>query len=279
MMKPVKSWINLKIQKENNRDMKKYIVSILIFCVGFVPIMGQSLVEKANAEYDKDKYSSALELYLQAAKDDGTSSDLYYNIGNTYYRMGDLGRAVLNYERALILDPSNEDVKTNLEFVNSKIQTKIIADKSFIIQVADDFVGLQTSNAWATLSVICFILLIAGILLYVFSSTILLRKIGFFGGGIMAILVIVSLICSFAMKSRVEAGDKAIVVSPSVTLSTVPRIPKDKTEEAFILTSGNKITIVDSVVTKAGEVQDVWYDVKADNTHRAWLKREHIEKI
>ncbi len=259
--------------------MKKYIISILIICVGVVPVLGQTLVEKANAEYDRDKYQNALNLYLQAAQDEGTSSGLYYNIGNTYYRMGDLGRAVLNYERALLLNPSNEDARENLEFVNSKIQTKIVEEKSFVIQVIENFIGLQTSNAWATYSVICFILFIVGILLYVFSSTILLRKIGFFGGGILFMLFIVSLSCAFSMKSKVETRNKAIVVSPSVTLSTVPRIPKDKTEEAFILTAGNKVTIVDSIVNKLGESQEIWYDVKADDKHRAWLKGEHIEKI
>lgn len=259
--------------------MKKYILSILIFCVGVVPVMGQSLVEKANAEYDRDKYSDALSLYLQAAMEEGTSSDLYYNIGNAYYRMGDLGRAVLNYERALIFNPNNEEARENLEFVNSKIQTKIVEDKSFVVQVIDEFVGLQTSNSWATDSVVCFILFIVGILLYVFSSTIILRKIGFFGGGIMLICVVISLLCSYSVKSKVEAKNKAIVVSHSVTLSTVPRVPKDKTEEAFILTAGNKVTIVDSIINKVGETQEIWYDIKADDKHRAWLKREHIEKI
>lgn len=259
--------------------MKRNIISILIFCIGVVPIFGQSLLEKANSEYNNDNYNRALELYLQVAVEEGSSSDLYYNIGNTYYRLGDLGHAVLNYERALLLNPTNNDAKVNLDFVNDKIQTKVTENKSFIIQVIDSFIGLQSSNAWAVISVICFILVIIGILLYVFTSTIILRKIGFFGSGIMLLGVLISLICSFAMKSRVEASNKAIILSPSVTLSTVPRIPKDKSEEAFILSAGNKVTIVDSISNKLGESYEIWYDVKADDTHRAWLKKEHIERI
>lgn len=259
--------------------MRAFILYILFAVLGSVSVMGQNLVEKANAEYDKDKYADALKLYLQAAEEDGTSSDLYYNIGNTYYRMGDLGRAVLNYERALILNPGNDDAKTNLEFVNSKIQTKITDDKSFVIQVIDDFVEWQTSNTWATVSAVCFVLLIGGILLYIFSSTIALRKIGFFGGGVMLLVSVIALMCSFSVKSRVEAKNKAVVIKPSVTLSTVPRIPKDKSEEAFILTAGNKVTVVDSVENKSGEVSEMWYDVKADATHRAWLKRDDVEII
>lgn len=259
--------------------MKTFIISILFTLLGSVSLMGQSLVAKANAEYDKDNYAGALQLYQQVAQEEGTSSDLYYNIGNTFYRMGDLGHAVLNYERALILNPGNEDARTNLEFVNSKIQTKITEDKSFVIQLIDNFVEWQSSNSWAVIAAICFILLIGGILLYVFATTIMLRKVGFFGGGIMLLFAVVAMMCSIAVKTKVETKNKAIVIKPSVTLSTVPRIPKDKNEEAFILTSGNKVTIVDSVENKTGETKEIWYDVKADDTHRAWLKSNDVEKI
>lgn len=259
--------------------MKKIIISIFCFIVFVFPIAAQSLTEKANAEYEKDRYTEALSLYLQAAKEEGTSSDFYYNIGNTYYRLGDLGRAVLNYERALILNPGNEEARTNLDFVKTKIQTRITEEKSFVIQVIADFVDSSTSNTWAIIAAVSFVLLVIGIFLYIFSSIIILRKIGFFGGGVMLLFTAISLACAFTVKSKNEAKNKAVVVSPSVTLSTVPRIPKDKTEEAFILTSGNKVTIVDSVSNKNGDTKEIWYDVKVDASHRAWLKSENVEKI
>lgn len=258
--------------------MRTIILSIILAVCG-VASSAQGLVESATAEYNNDKYAKALELYLQAATEEGTSSDLFYNIGNTYYRMGDLGNAVLYYERALVLNPSNEDAEINLEFVNSKIQTRLSEEKSFVVHVIDTFIESLTSNEWATIASITFVLLIAGILLYVFSSVVTLRKVGFFGGGVMLVVSIVSLMSAFTVKSRVEAHDKAVVLSPSVTLSTVPRIPKGKAEEAFILTAGNKVTVVDSVENINGEKAEMWYEVKADDTHRAWLKKEHIERI
>lgn len=250
-----------------------------MFLMGISPIMGQNLIEKATAEYNNDKYAQALELYMQAAKEEGTSSDLYYNIGNTYYRLGDLGNAILYFERALVLNPGNDDALTNLEFVNSKIQTRVSEDKSFVIQIIDSVIEWQTSNTWATIAAICFILLIGSILLYVFATTVILRKIGFFGGGVLLIFAILSLMCAFSVKSRVETQNKAIIISPSVTLSTVPRQPKGKTEEAFILTAGNKVKIVDSVENKLDKKVEMWYEVKADDKHRAWLNKEHLKTI
>lgn len=259
--------------------MKRKIFSLLTIALISFTSMAQTTLEKANAEYDADRYADALALYMQVAEDEGVSSDLYYNIGNTYYRMGELGYSVLYYERALMLNPRHADAKTNLEFVSSKIQTKIVQEKSFVLQVIDDFVHLQSSNTWATISALCFILLLGGVLLYLFTSTVLLRKIGFFGGGAMMIFTIISMMSAFAMKSNVETKDKAIVLTPSVTLSTVPRVPKDKSEEAFILTAGNKVTIIDSVENKSGELREKWYDVKADDSHRAWVKAKDVEKI
>lgn len=259
--------------------MRNYILTILALVFCSMPMMAQTTIEKANAEYGKDNYAVALQLYQQAAQEEGTSSDLYYNMGNTYYRMGDLGCAVLNYERALILNPHNDEAKENLEFVNSKIQTKITDEKSFVLQVIENFVTWQTSNTWATIAAVCFVLLVVGILLYAFSSVIALRKLGFFGGGVMLIVVTVALMCAYSVKSKVEAKNKAVITVPSVTLSTVPRVPKDKNEEAFILTAGNKVTVVDSVENSSGDVKIKWYNVKADASHRAWLKAENLEKI
>ena len=259
--------------------MKTFIISIFIILFGIHIVSGQNLLERANAEYDKDRYADALQLYLQVAKEEGISSDLYYNIGNTYYRMGDLGHAILYYERALILDPQNDDARTNLEFVNTKIQTRIVENKSFVAQEIDNLIYSQTSNTWAVISVVSFIIVIGGVLMYIFTTTIILRKIGFFGGGIMLLISIISIAFSFVVKSKVEAGNQVILIKPSVTLSTVPRVPKDKNEEAFILTAGNKVTVVDSVENHVGEEHEMWYDVKADATHRAWLKRSDVEKI
>ena len=79
------------------------------------------LTAKADSAYMNDQFAEAARLYLEAAEQEGTSSDLYYNIGNSYYRQNKLGEAILYYERAIRLDPLNKDARTNLEFVNTRI--------------------------------------------------------------------------------------------------------------------------------------------------------------
>lgn len=102
--------------------MKLNIISyiILALTVAF-PAAGATLTQEADSAYMRDDFAEATRLYLQIAETEGTSSDLYYNLGNCYYRQKQPGKAILYYERALRLDPSNEDARANLEFVNTKI--------------------------------------------------------------------------------------------------------------------------------------------------------------
>ena len=189
---------------------------------------GKSLADQANAAYQRDDFNSALSLYEQAAKEDGTSSLLYYNMGNTHYRLGNMGKAVLCYERALLLDPSNDDARTNLEFVNDKLQLKIDRGSSFVSDTIGGFVRSIASDTWAHLGIASFILLLVAVLVYIFAEAVILRKIGFFGGGVLLLVSVVSNICAFYTHSIAVNKSYAIVTIPSATLSTSPRVPKDK---------------------------------------------------
>ena len=240
---------------------------------------GKALADQANAAYQRDDFNSALSLYEQAAKEDGTSSLLYYNMGNTHYRLGNMGKAVLYYERALLLDPSNDDARTNLEFVNDKLQLKIDRGSSFVSDTIGGFVRSIASDTWAHLGIASFILLLVAVLVYIFAEAVILRKIGFFGGGVLLLVSVVSNICAFYTHSIAVNKSYAIVTIPSATLSTSPRVPKDKSEEAFMLSEGTKVEIVDSVQGAVDGEVIMWLDVKADDQHRAWIRSTDVEHI
>ena len=240
---------------------------------------GKDLADQANAAYQRDDFNSALSLYEQAAKEDGTSSLLYYNMGNTHYRLVNMGKAVLCDERALLLDPSNDDARTNLEFVNDKLQLKIDRGSSFVSDTIGGFVRSIASDTWAHLGIASFILLLAAVLVYIFAEAVILRKIGFFGGGVLLLVSVVSNICAFYTHSIAVNKNYAIVTIPSATLSTSPRVPKDKSEEAFMLSEGTKVEIVDSVQGAVDGEVIMWLDVKADDQHRAWIRSTDVEHI
>ncbi len=258
------------------------IIYIIVLVMMAIPSYGAvSLTQQADSAYNKDNYAEALRIYNEIATKEGTSSNLFYNMGNTYFRMGNKGMAILFYERALQLDPRNDDAKTNLNFVNSKIVDKTEALESNILaEIIQTIVGTQSSNGWAVTSALLFILSLGALMLYMFSTTILYRKIGFFGGLTILLFTILSLAASFSVRNRITESKYAIVISPSITLSTSPRLPKDKSEEAFILNEGTKVSVIDSVENKTNQgVIEKWYDVKADDSHRAWVEKKNIKII
>lgn len=261
------------------RQLYIFLIAIILFPVLAVS-QNHTLVQRADSAYNKDNFTEALNLYLDAAKTQGTSTDLFYNIGNCYYRLGNIGKAVVYYERALLLDPNNQNAKDNLDFLSTKIVDITAGSKqNILVEAIHSLISSNSSNTWATIAIICFILFIGAAMIYVFSSVIILRKIGFFGGLVLLIAVIFANIFAFKMRNMVQSQDSAIITAPSVTLSTSPRIPKDKSEEAFILNEGTKIHILDSVVNTIDSIPDKWYDVKIDDAHRAWINSKNIEII
>ncbi len=257
----------------------KQLYAILILLVTVFTSSASSVIAQADSAYMRDDYAQAVKLYTEAIDNEGSSTLLYYNLGNAYYRMGQLGKAIVCYERALRLDPTNNDAKTNLEFVNSKITDQAGDNGTFISNTFDKIIDYCHANGWAWIAITSFILFLLSIALYVFASSIMLRKTGFFGAIILILVSVVSNIFAYQAAGKANSHNHAVIIEPSTILSTSPRIPKDRSEEAMLLHEGTKVEILDSVSTTIDSIATKWYDVKVDNSHRAWVNSSAIEKI
>lgn len=234
-----------------------------------------NIVAEADSAYMADDFLTAASLYQAAIDSLGPSAERYYNLGNAYYRAGQLGKSIVNYERALRLQPTNDDIRENLEFVNSRTIDNITPQTSFVGDAVDEFALRLHPDSWAWIGLITFALALAGGCVWFFASGVAIRKVGFFGAGIMLVLAVLANIMAFRSANKVSAENEAVVVSPSVILSTTPRQPKDRSEEALLLHEGTKVTILDSINSGNG----TWFDVKIDGNHRAWISAEAIEII
>lgn len=256
------------------------IALIVIIFTRFAPTSSaQDLTAQADSAYTAGDYEKALTLYSNEVKQSGTSASLLYNMGNCNYRLGHLALAAVNYERSLRLDPSNENTRLNLELVNSKLIDKKGYDESFLSRTMTDITNIMSSNAWAWTALALFFLTVCTAAVYLFSSGVTLRKIGFFSGGITFILTVIAIIFAISAYRIATATDKAIVISPSTILSTSPRQPQGSNEEAMLLHEGAKVTILDSISSPTDSVKTTWYDVRFDNDHRAWINSKDVEII
>ena len=258
--------------------MKKIIFFLISLNIATVLFANDSIVSIADSLYLQKEYYSAIKLYEEAIKKNGASSDIYYNLGNAYYRSDNLGKAILNYERALRLNPGNDDAKFNLDFVKTKCIDKIPDNRNFITRLVDSIINLFSPNTWAYLSIIILALVITSIALYMYAKNIKVRKIGFFGGIVLAFMWFIMI--GVSIVSAINTSDKsnAIIMDESTMLSVGPHSPQTHAEEAILLHEGTKVEILDSVQSQNETESTLWYEVEI-NGSRAWINSLSVERI
>lgn len=238
-------------------------------------LMAADTMQKAAQDYKQEFYNKALNAYLAQEKTGEVSADLYYNIGNTYYRLMDNARAILYYERALLLDPGHSDARYNVDFVRSRAGIDEDLGSNIFGVWLQSAVGRLSSNAWAVIALVAFITMLAAVAAYIWLDAVAWRKMGFFGAIVALVVAVGALLCAVNMHDRAVDHRGAIVVATSAQLSTSPRAPKDKTEVPFALPAGFKVSIIDKVTTAA----TVWYQIETPSHRQAWINARDLAVI
>lgn len=258
------------------KSIVKYIILCgLLLSVAslFYPLAAQDVSTDAIKAYQEEDYEKAIELLekeVNLQKEKGyESANLYYNLGNAYFRDNEVAKAILNYERALLIDPGDRDIRHNLKFARTKIEDKIEGIDPFFLQSWFDSVqNLQSSNAWAKLSVFLFLIFIASLSFFFFSNKILIKKITFYTGLIALAFVIFANIFSYRQKSKIEKRNTAIIMAGAVS---VTNSPDENSKELFILHAGSKI--------KINKKEGNWMEIEIDNGNVGWIMKDKLEVI
>ncbi|MCM1489290.1 MAG: tetratricopeptide repeat protein [Muribaculum sp.] len=264
---------------------KSRYIAALLCLLHCVVCLAQTDVAKAL--YDKGDFDKAAQEYLSVAKSQGTSASLYFNLANCYAQSGDLGSAVLYYSRAARLDPSNKEIKNNLNYFASKVEDSNRAElRGKKISVAPDpetfFVTAHriiavdvSSNFWAVLAASSFILLLGCVAVYLFCSNILLRKTGFFGGFALLCLSVLFLVFSFMSASAFDSHDEAVLMAYKTKLLIEPS--SDAKPAANQICQGTRLQILAEETAVDGSPS--WYKVRLNSDIEGWIKADAIEII
>ena len=228
---------------------------------------------EAEAAYRQNSFAESIKLYeseigknKQIKKE---SPELYYNLGNAYFRDNQIAKAILNYERALLLDPGDSDIRHNLRFAKTRIEDKIdSADSFFVNQWIRSIQNLYTANRWAMIGIVLFLILIIAVGSYVISTQITVRKISFYSGIVLLALVIIANAFAFKQKNKIVNRSTGIVMSASVSIHTSPDA---HSQELFRLHEGSKVRIK--------REEGNWFEIVIANGSVGWLQKKNIEKI
>ena len=222
--------------------------------------------EQANAAYNAGSYDTAVTLYGKVQAEGLESVPLYYNMGNAYYKMRQYPMAIYCYEKALKLDPSNDDVKNNLAIANLAIVDKIEpVPESFIVKGWKGMRAWLSGDHWAWCSIVAFALLLACLYLFLRSRKIGMRKLGFFAGILFFLVFALSVVFAMQLKQSAERQDQAIVMTPTVMVKSSP---SDTSVDLFVLHEGSKISILETV--------DGWSKIRIANGSVGWMKADDM---
>jgi len=229
----------------------------------------QVLIVKANRAYAAGAFTEAAATYNKVAALGWESPDLYFNLGNAYFKMNDYAHAILWYERARRLDPGNEDIDFNLKVSNNKIADQIEPlPELFYKRWYNGMVTLYPSDTWAMTGIIFFILSLALGAVYLMSRVLLMRKAGFWTGALLLVFSIIFLLFAWSGHSSVQNTNEAILISPTVTIKSSP---DEKSVDLFVLHEGAKVQLKDQIGT--------WYEIRIANGSVGWIPASALEKI
>ena len=225
--------------------------------------------ENADAEYKRGNYQQAIKDYEELLKQ-GVNADLYYNLGNAYYRTDNVTQAILAYERALMLSPGDDDIRFNLQFATSKTIDKITPESEmFFVTWYHSLVNFTSVDNWAVMAIASIVLVLLLVLMFLFGPNVLLRKIGFYGGCLFFALFVFCNFFAYQQKYNLQNRTAAIVIAPSVT---VKKTPANGSSDVFVIHEGTKVDITDKGLKD-------WRGIRLADGREGWLQTRQIEEI
>ncbi len=239
----------------------------------------EQLWQQSLDAYTAKDYTAAQQALERIVELDEATADVYYNLGNVYYKLGqqgdaafssgELGRAILNYRRALRLNPSMEDARYNLDLAVDHTNDAEPLPLGVVGSMWASVRGLMSSNGWAALSVTLFVLTLALVLVYLLSNHIVLRKVAFFVAATTLTLSLFGTVFSLSQKALYEDGDEAVVVCKSIT--SVHASPDNTSKIIRQPSQGVTVRVLRS--------HDKWSEIEFADGEKAWILTTEIERV
>lgn len=228
-----------------------------------------TLWEKGNQSYIDGDYAAAATAY-QAIENRGYSSArLYYNMGNAYYKQGQIGRAILYYNRALVISPSMDDARHNLEIAEAQTKDNIaVVPEFFLNRYMRTLRSAISCSAWSVMSVAFFGVMLLFLLLFLLGSRIKVRKAGFYGAVASLLMFVVVTIFGVSARNSIIDRPGAIVMSSAISVKSSP---DRAATDLFVLHEGTKVEVSSEI--------DGWSEITIADGKKGWTESAHLERI
>lgn len=258
------------VMKKKSNKAKASGFSFVLMILMLMPLSANAITKQnADDEYAKGNYQQAIKDYQEILKT-GVSSEIYYNLGNAYYRTDNITQALLAYERALQLSPGDNDIRFNLQYARSKTIDKITPEtEMFFVTWYNSLVNFTSVDRWANTAIVSIVMALLLILVFLFAPQMWARKSGFYGSAVFLLLFAFANLFAFQQKHELETKQGAIVIAPTVNVKKTPAVSGT---DVFVIHEGTRVDITDRGMKQ-------WRGVKLADGREGWLKTSQIEEI
>ena len=258
------------VMKKKSNKAKVSGFSFVLMILMLMPLSANAITKQnADDEYAKGNYQQAIKDYQEILKT-GVSSEIYYNLGNAYYRTDNITQALLAYERALQLSPGDNDIRFNLQYARSKTIDKITPEtEMFFVTWYNSLVNFTSVDRWANTAIVSIVMALLLILVFLFAPQMWARKSGFYGSAVFLLLFVFANLFAFQQKHELETKQGAIVIAPTVN---VKKTPAASGTDVFVIHEGTRVDITDRGMKQ-------WRGIKLADGREGWLKTSQIEEI
>lgn len=258
------------VMKKKSNKAKASGFSFVLMILMLMPLSVNAITKQnADDEYAKGNYQQAIKDYQEILKT-GVSSEIYYNLGNAYYRTDNITQALLAYERALQLSPGDNDIRFNLQYARSKTIDKITPEtEMFFVTWYNSLVNFTSVDRWANTAIVSIVMALLLILVFLFAPQMWARKSGFYGSAVFLLLFAFANLFAFQQKHELETKQGAVVIAPTVN---VKKTPAASGTDVFVIHEGTRVDITDRGMKQ-------WRGIKLADGREGWLKTSQIEEI
>jgi tetratricopeptide (TPR) repeat protein len=219
--------------------------------------------------YKTGKYEQAIDAYASVLKTNQHSSELYFNLGNCYYKLNKVAPAIYSYEKALVLSPNDREILNNLKFAQKRTidEVKVIPKVGFG-KLLRDFTGIYHYNTWAWIAVVSAISFLLVFLGYYFSETTVVKRISFFVMFALIFVILIVISAAIFEKSHYDSEKPAIVFAE---MAEVRSEPQKASPAIFVLHEGAKVYVEEKV--------DSWKKVQLTDGTEGWIESDAIREV
>ncbi|MEP3372414.1 MAG: tetratricopeptide repeat protein [Maribacter dokdonensis] len=248
---------------------KKLVTLIGLFMVLLCTAQNDQLFEQATDAYNAGDYGKAVSFYNNILDNGKHSSALYYNLGNAYYKQNKIAESIYFYEKALLLSPNDQEIKTNLSYAqNMTIDAIDTMPETGLARLYKNVTGKLTFDQWAYLGVTFMILFVILYILFYYSNYSTRKRFTFIGSLLALFFCIISVLFAYVQRADFDKDQPAIVFAEE---STVKAEPNTTSAEVFVIHSGTKVNVLD-------QLED-WKKIKLTDGKTGWLPQDDIRLL